>query len=123
MRRSRLKARETAIVLGGGPIGLLVAMVAKEVGANVTVSEVNEIRIAIAKEFSLDAVNPIKIDMDDYTREKTDGRLVDVVFEVVCVQPALGFITEATEIRGRILMVAIHGKNGKLICSSFSGKS
>ena len=32
------------LVIGGGPIGLLVATVARAAGARVTVSEVNEVR-------------------------------------------------------------------------------
>ncbi|NMH85992.1 zinc-dependent alcohol dehydrogenase [Flavivirga algicola] len=110
VRMSGLKAGETAVVLGGGPIGLLVAMVAKETGADVIVSEVNETRIAKAKELGLDAVNPIKVDLIDYVRNKTENRLADVVFEVAGVQPALDTMTEVAGIRGRIVMVAIHGE-------------
>ena len=46
--RRRWRRSPPAVVLGGGPIGLLVAMVAKEVGAQVIISEVNPTRIAIA---------------------------------------------------------------------------
>ena len=53
VRMSGLKPDETAVVLGGGPIGLLVAMVAQETGAQVIVSEVNETRVAKAKELGL----------------------------------------------------------------------
>ena len=109
-RLSGLVAGETAVVLGGGPIGLLVAMVAKEVGANVIISEVNETRIAKAKEMGLNAVNPMKVDLIQYVKEQTEGRLADVVFEVAGVQPALDVMTEVAGIRGRILMVAIHGE-------------
>ncbi|MDV7186034.1 alcohol dehydrogenase catalytic domain-containing protein [Lutibacter sp. TH_r2] len=110
VRMSGLVAGETAVVLGGGPIGLLVAMVAKETGANVIVSEVNETRIAKAKELGLDAVSPAKVDLVTYVREKTEGRLADVVFEVAGVQPTLDVMTEVAGIRGRIVMVAIHGE-------------
>lgn len=110
VRLSDLKAGETAVVLGGGPIGLLVAMVAKEVGANVIISEVNEKRIAKAKSMGLNAVNPIEVNLVDYVREQTEGRLADVVFEVAGVQPALDIMTEVAGIRGRIVMVAIHGQ-------------
>ncbi|MCL7764952.1 alcohol dehydrogenase catalytic domain-containing protein [Polaribacter sp. Z014] len=110
VRLSGLVKGETAVVLGGGPIGLLVAMVAKEVGADVIISEVNPKRIAKAKELGFDAVSPIDIDLVEYVREKTDGRLADVVFEVAGVQPALDVMTEVAGIRGRILMVAIHGE-------------
>lgn len=110
VRMSGLVAGETAVVLGGGPIGLLVAMVAKEVGANVIVSEVNETRIAKAKELGLDAVNPMNVDLVAYVKEQTEGRYADVVFEVAGVQPALDVMTEIAGIRGRIVMVAIHGE-------------
>ncbi|WP_366182522.1 alcohol dehydrogenase catalytic domain-containing protein [Flavobacterium ovatum] len=110
VRRSGLVKGETAVVLGGGPIGLLVAMVAKDAGAQVIISEVNENRIAKAKELGFDAVNPIKIDLVEYVKGKTEGRKADVVFEVAGVQPALDIMCEVAGIRGRILMVAIHGE-------------
>ena len=122
VRLSELKAGETAVVLGGGPIGLLVALVAKESGAQVIVSEVNENRIAKAKEMDLNAVNPTKIDLVHYVKEKTDGRYADVVFEVAGVQPALDVMTEVAGIRGRILMVAIHGQKREVDLFKFFWK-
>lgn len=122
VRLSGLVKGETAVVLGGGPIGLLVAMVAKEVGANVIVSEVNENRIAKAKELGLNAVNPTKIDLVEYVKEQTDNRRADVVFEVAGVQPALDIMTEVAGIRGRILMVAIHGQKKEVDLFKFFWK-
>lgn len=110
VRRGRLQKGETAVVLGGGPIGLLVAMVAKSVGANVIISEVNDIRIKMAEEMGFDVVNPVKTDLVSYVEDKTDGGLADVVFEVAGVQPSLDVMTEVAGIRGRIVMVAIHGE-------------
>ncbi|MEO1012973.1 MAG: alcohol dehydrogenase catalytic domain-containing protein, partial [Bacteroidota bacterium] len=100
VRLSELKANETAVILGGGPIGLLVALVAKEIGAQVIVSEVNENRIKKARELGLDAVNPTQIDLVEYVKEQTDNRRADVVFEVAGVQPALDIMTEVAGIRG-----------------------
>ena len=122
VRLSGLIEGETAVVLGGGPIGLLVAMVAKEQGANVIVSEVNENRIKKAKELGLDAINPVNIDLVEYVKEKTEGRLADVVFEVAGVQPALDIMTEIAGIRGRILMVAIHGQKKEVDLFKFFWK-
>ena len=110
VRLSGLVAGEAAVVLGGGPIGLLVAMVAKEVGAQVIISEVNPVRIAKAKELGFDAVSPTEVDLVAYVHGKTEGRKADVVFEVAGVQPALDIMTEVAGIRGRIVMVAIHGQ-------------
>lgn len=110
VRRSGLKSGETAVVLGGGPIGLLVAMVAKEVGAQVIISEVNPKRIEKAKALGFDTVSPVDVDLVDYVKSKTENRRADVVFEVAGVQPALDIMCEVAGIRGRIVMVAIHGE-------------
>lgn len=110
VRLSELKAGETAIVLGGGPIGLLVAMVAKNTGASVIISEVNPTRIQLAKELGFQAVSPIDTDLVAFVKEQTEGRLADVVFEVAGVQPTVDMMTEVAGIRGRIVMVAIHGQ-------------
>lgn len=122
VRLSGLMAGETAVVLGGGPIGLLVALVAKETGADVIVSEVNENRIAKAKELGLHAVNPTKLDLIGYVQEQTKGRKADVVFEVAGVQPALDVMTEIAGIRGRIVMVAIHGQKREVDLFKFFWK-
>lgn len=122
VRLSELKADETAVVLGGGPIGLLVAMVAKETGAKVIVSEVNENRIKKAKELGLNAVNPTKLDLVEYVKDQTANRRADVVFEVAGVQPALDVMTEVAGIRGRILMVAIHGQKKEIDLFKFFWK-
>ena len=110
VRLSGLTSDETAVVIGGGPIGLLVAMVAKAQGAQVIISEVNKNRIAKAQSLGFDAVSPIDTNLVDYVKGKTAGRLADVVFEVAGVQPALDVMTEVAGIRGRIVMVAIHGE-------------
>lgn len=110
VRLSGLIPGETAVVLGGGPIGLLVALVAKNAGANVIVSEINEARVKMAQEFGLQSVNPKESDVIQLVREQTKGRLADVVFEVAGAQPSLDIMTEVAGIRGRIVMVAIHGE-------------
>lgn len=122
VRLSELKADETAVVLGGGPIGLLVAMVAKETGAQVIVSEVNEKRVTKAKELGLNVVNPTQIDLVEFVKQQTDHRRADVVFEVAGVQPALDIMTEVAGIRGRILMVAIHGQKREVDLFKFFWK-
>ncbi|MGQ1784748.1 MULTISPECIES: zinc-dependent alcohol dehydrogenase [unclassified Saccharicrinis] len=110
VRRGGLKAGETAVVSGGGPIGLLVAMVAKSKGAKVILSEVNDVRVKMAEKMGFEVVNPAKTDLVEYVDKKTNGGLADVVFEVAGVQPSLDVTTEVAGIRGRIVMVAIYGE-------------
>ncbi len=122
VRLSGLVKGETAVVLGGGPIGLLVAMVAKEVGAQVIISEVNPIRVAKAKELGFDAVSPLEVDLVEYVKQKTENRRADVVFEVAGVQPTLDIMCEVAGIRGRIVMVAIHGTKKEIDLFKFFWK-
>ncbi|MCG8388912.1 MAG: alcohol dehydrogenase catalytic domain-containing protein [Cytophagales bacterium] len=110
VRMGEVQAGETVVVLGGGPIGLLVALVAREKGADVIISEINDTRIALAETLGFTVVNPTQTDLVQFTEEKTDGALADVVFEVAGVQPALDVMTLVAGIRGRIVMVAIHGQ-------------
>lgn len=110
VRLSELKAGETAVVLGGGPIGMLVAMVARHKGASVIISEVNSVRIKMARELGFTVVNPAETDLVTQVRAQTENRLADVVFEVAGVQPAIDVMTAVAGIRGRIVMVAIHGQ-------------
>lgn len=122
VRLSGLTKGETAVVIGGGPIGLLVAMVAKTKGAQVIISEVNPNRVQKAIDLGFDAVSPVDIDLVSYVKEKTEGRLADVVFEVAGVQPALDVMTEVAGIRGRIVMVAIHGQKKEIDLFKFFWK-
>ena len=110
VRLSGLKAGETAVVLGGGPIGMLVAMVAKAHGGQVILSEVNPVRIALAQSFGFTVANPMEVDLIQFVRSHTENRLADVVFEVAGVQPTIDVMTDVAGIRGRIVMVAIHGQ-------------
>lgn len=110
VRLSKLQAGETAVVLGGGPIGMLVAMVAKHTGAKVYISEVNPTRTSLAEELGFTVVNPAKTDLVAYLKKETGGYMADVVFEVAGVQPTIDVMTEIAGIRGRIVMVAIHGQ-------------
>lgn len=110
VRLSELKDGETAVVLGGGPIGMLVAMVAKLTGAKVILSEINEVRRELAKEMGFHVVNPLEEDLVSYIKEKTNNYMADVVFEVAGVQQTIDLMTELAGIRGRIVVVAIHGE-------------
>ncbi len=110
VRRSRLQKNESALVLGGGPIGLLVALVARHVGAQVYLSEVNPTRIELARQMGFEVLDPSQEDVVKKLKAKTNDYGVDVVFEVAGVQATVDLMTEVAGIRGRIVMVAIHGQ-------------
>ncbi len=106
--RGNVQPGEDVLVIGGGPIGMLVAMAAREAGANVTVSEINENRLAFAKKIGFATMNPKGIDVAEAFHSATGGKGADVVFEVSGSQPGVDLMTAAAATRGRIVMVAIH---------------
>ncbi len=108
VRRSGLVEGEVAVVLGGGPIGTLVAMVARLTGAKVIVSELNPKRIKMLRGLGFDVVNPAEQDLLKHVSELSNGALADVIFEVAGVQASVNTMTEIAGIRGRIVGVAIH---------------
>lgn len=110
VRMSGLREGEDVVVIGGGPIGVLVAMVARDAGGKVVISEVNENRLTIAHEMGFDTVNPTKSDLVGEINTRTGGKGADVVFEVSGSQPGVDAMTDVAATRGRIVMVAIHAK-------------
>lgn len=110
VRLAAVQPGEDVVVIGGGPIGVLVAMVARDAGGKVVISEVNETRLGIAKKLGFDTVNPLKADLKETIDARTGGKGADVVFEVSGSQPGVDAMTSVAATRGRICMVVIHAK-------------
>jgi len=108
VRLSRLVPGEDVLVIGGGPIGLLIAMVAKAAGGNVTVSEISEYRRQIATSLGLATLDPTQQDVGASIYASTDDKGADVIFEVSGSQAGVDTMTEAASVKARIVMVAIH---------------
>lgn len=110
VRRSRLTDGETALVIGGGPIGQLIALVAREQGARVILAEPSADRRAFAARHGALAVDPIAEDLAAIVQTETGGAGADVVFEVAGIAATALDATAHARTRGRVVMVAIHPK-------------
>ncbi len=110
VRLARLSQGENVVVIGGGPIGLLVALVAKHKGAHVLVSEVNATRRALAGDLGLTTVDPLTDDLVEAVGRFTKQAFADVVFEVSGTAAGVEAMTRLPRIRGRIVLVAIHSQ-------------
>jgi (R,R)-butanediol dehydrogenase / meso-butanediol dehydrogenase / diacetyl reductase len=107
VRRAELQPGQTCLVIGAGPIGLLVALASRERGARVLVNEINPGRLAFAAELGLETVAPAG-DLAAAIDELTQGVGAEVVFEVSGAPAAVLAMTQAASVRGRIVVVAIH---------------
>ena len=54
VRMGQVQAGEEVVVIGGGPIGVLIALVARNRGARVTMAEVNPFRIQLARQLGIE---------------------------------------------------------------------
>jgi 2-desacetyl-2-hydroxyethyl bacteriochlorophyllide A dehydrogenase len=107
VRRGRVAPDEQVVVIGGGPIGMLIALVARAAGARVLVSEINPHRLALLEEMGLDTVNPQEADIVEVVKGRTGGIGADVVFEVTATEAGARTMTELACVRGRIVVVGI----------------
>jgi (R,R)-butanediol dehydrogenase / meso-butanediol dehydrogenase / diacetyl reductase len=108
VRRSRLRAGERAVVVGAGPVGLLIACVARDVGADVLVVEIERHRRSVAESLGFPTVDPTVTDVGVHVGQWTDGAGADVAFEVSGAGAGVRTAVEVLAVRGRLVVVAIH---------------
>ncbi|MEW9534606.1 zinc-binding dehydrogenase [Microbispora sp. NPDC049125] len=108
VRRSGLQVGDRAVVLGGGPIGVLIAVVARHAGAHVMVAEVDASRRDRIADLGIEVIDPSSADMTAEVERWTGGVGADVVFEVSGAAAAARSTTALAKVRGTIVIVAIH---------------
>ena len=108
VRRSQLAPGQKAVVIGGGPIGVLIATVARHFGGDVVVVELDEKRRAQIEGLGFATLDPRSVDQVAWVTEWSDGAGADVVFEVSGAAQAVLGATSLAKVRGTIVVVAIH---------------
>jgi 2-desacetyl-2-hydroxyethyl bacteriochlorophyllide A dehydrogenase len=79
--RSRIEFGDTAVVLGGGVMGMLHLLLAKKRGATVIVSEPDEVRRNKAHLLGADyTVNPLNENLPEFVKKLTNKRGAEAVF-------------------------------------------
>jgi L-iditol 2-dehydrogenase len=102
-----LEAGETVLVIGQGPIGLILASLAKRAGARVITSDLHPARLTMASSFGLNlTIDASKKDAVEAVRGMTKGRGADAVILAVggtgLIRPAM----DAARPGGRVLLFA-----------------
>lgn len=108
VRRGAVRPGDRVVVLGGGPIGVLIAVVAREAGAEVVVVEPDAGRRATVASLGFTAVDPVNDHVGAAVEEWTMGAGADVVFEVSGAPSAVLTATAVAKVRGTVVVVAIH---------------
>lgn len=102
--RGDVQEGDIVLVHGAGPIGLIVADMAKTRGATVIISEPNEKRLEVAKKFGIEyMINPMKQDLDEFISKLTDGEGVNVIFDAAGIPSIISHAVEQLSPAGRFV--------------------
>jgi L-gulonate 5-dehydrogenase len=104
--RGEVTGADTVLVLGAGPIGLASAEVARARGATVFVTDLNEERLAVARELGLDTV-PGGAGLLERALELTKGEGMPIVIEATGAVPAIEQTIDLVASGGRIVVVGL----------------
>jgi len=103
----QLRDGETVLVIGQGPIGLILAVLARRAGARVITSDLYPARLTISKELGLDqTTDASQVDTVRTVREMTEGRGADAAILAVAGSALIRPAMDATRPGGRILLFA-----------------
>jgi 2-desacetyl-2-hydroxyethyl bacteriochlorophyllide A dehydrogenase len=106
--RAGVREGERVVVVGAGPVGTLIALVARAAGGEVRVVEPNAQRRRLAERLGLSPWDPGADDVAERVRDWTDEAGADVAFEVSGVEAGVQTAVDVLAVRGRLCLVAIH---------------
>ena len=98
---------ETALVIGQGPIGIILSVLAKRKGVRVITSDLYSPRLTISKGFGLElGIDASRQDVVQATREMTENRGADAVILAVGGNKLIRSAMDAARPGGRVLLFA-----------------
>jgi L-iditol 2-dehydrogenase len=103
----RLREAETVLVIGQGPIGIILSVLAHKTGANVITSDLYSQRLTIGSTFGLmNTIDASRTNVVENIRELTEGRGADAVILAVGGNALIPTAMDATRPGGRVLLFA-----------------
>ena len=123
LTKAEFKIGETALIIGGGVIGIMIAIAARIAGASdVVVCEVNDHRLNFTNELGFKTVDTKSTDYLQKLFDITHGLGFDKVFEATGSAFGVRLMTAAAKRGGIIVQVGISTEHHPLHIRSFSDK-
>jgi len=113
IERLQLQAGETVVVIGQGPIGIILSVLAKRAGALVVTSDLYPERLTISTSYGLgNSMDASRTDVVKAVREMTEGRGADAAILAVGGNGLIRTAMDAVRPGGRVLLFAqtVHGE-------------
>jgi L-iditol 2-dehydrogenase len=103
----RLESDETVLVIGQGPIGIILSVLARRAGATVITSDLYPERLRISKSLGFEQlIDASQRDAVRSVREQTEGRGADAVVLAVSSNSLIRSAMDAARPGGRVLLFA-----------------
>jgi L-iditol 2-dehydrogenase len=107
IERLAVQRGETVLVIGQGPIGLMLGKLAQRAGANVITSDLFPQRLTIGQRYGLtESIDASQEDVVRAIRERTEGRGADAVVLAVGGSNLIQTAISAARFGGRVLLFA-----------------
>lgn len=115
VRESQLKAGDSVVIFGAGPIGLLTLLSAKAAGAaKIIVVDLSEERLKKAKELGATTIIDGRRDDIVETIHKLTNGGVSVAYECAGVQPTMASAVASVKQGGQVMAIAVFSKPAEI---------
>ena len=114
LERGRIEFRDTVVISGAGPIGILAAFLARRAGAAMVIAtgidRSEEVRFPVCRTLGADCcLNAERVNIEETVRDLTGGRGADVVIEASGNAAAIAQAFRLVRTGGRISAIGITG--------------
>jgi len=107
IERMALAAGDTVVVIGQGPIGIILSVLARRAGARVITSDLYAQRLTISKDFGLEnSIDASRTDLVQEVRRQTEGRGADAAILAVGANSLIKTAMDAVRPGGKVLLFA-----------------
>ncbi|MED1949416.1 zinc-binding alcohol dehydrogenase family protein [Brevibacillus centrosporus] len=104
--RGQVEQGDTVLIQGAGPIGICILKMAKLQGATVMITDLNEERLAFAKENGADVtIHAGKENVREAVAEWTQGEGVNVVIDAVCLPMTFELSVDVVSPAGTVVVL------------------
>ena len=107
IERMALAAGDTVVVIGQGPIGIILSVLARRAGARVITSDLYAQRLTISKDFGLEnSIDASRTDPVQEVRRQTEGRGADAAILAVGANSLIKTAMDVVRPGGKVLLFA-----------------
>lgn len=115
INRSQLTMGDKVVILGGGTIGLMIALAAKQAGAGlIAISEVSDYRLKKIHELGFIPIDGRGTDLKEEVLKMTDGIGADIVFEAAGVPITSEQMTKVLRPEGTAVIAGLYSQLPKV---------